>query len=179
MSQLTNSLTILLNGGPGSGDWGHSGRPGKVGGSGKGHGSLSKVERATKEAKSLKSKIDKANEIEDKMFDRLTDLEKRAKEAVKYDWKTVKEEAVKQADEVTRKAFSDIKEICDSLEFEGSRAYIKYVLRTVILARSRFGGDSLGNDGLRKIREWQDYLDTKGADTPNEVYEEYYRGKLW
>ena len=39
MSQLINNMNLILNGGKGSGNFGHSGRPGKVGGSGSGHGS--------------------------------------------------------------------------------------------------------------------------------------------
>lgn len=51
------SLSSFLNGGKGSGNWGHSGRPGQVGGSGKGAGldpmtsaRLSKLYRARSEA---------------------------------------------------------------------------------------------------------------------------------
>lgn len=49
--ELKNKIQILsefLNGGKGSGNWGHTGRPGKVGGSGKG-GSISPKESTDKE----------------------------------------------------------------------------------------------------------------------------------
>lgn len=42
MSNILNSLTLAINGGKGSGNFGHSGRPGLVGGAGKGSGSSSK-----------------------------------------------------------------------------------------------------------------------------------------
>lgn len=37
----------ILNGGKGSGYWHHKGRPGKIGGSGKGTGGISKIDEAT------------------------------------------------------------------------------------------------------------------------------------
>lgn len=37
-SMNLSEITIQIDGGPGSGNWGHSGRPGKIGGSGKGGG---------------------------------------------------------------------------------------------------------------------------------------------
>lgn len=54
------SIVIKLDGGPGSGDWGHSGRPGKIGGSGGGGGKKnrrgSKEEGFTSAAKEKKKK---------------------------------------------------------------------------------------------------------------------------
>ena len=56
MSQLINNMNLILNGGKGSGNFGHSGRPGMVGGSGDGHGS-SKTS-TSKSRTSSKSKKD-------------------------------------------------------------------------------------------------------------------------
>lgn len=48
MSNILNSLSLAINGGKGSGNFGHAGRPGMIGGSGDGVGGSSKESKSAK-----------------------------------------------------------------------------------------------------------------------------------
>lgn len=58
------ALEKILNGGKGSGNWGHLGRPGQLGGSGKGDGSLADVHKKLDETG--RKLADKIREVDDK-----------------------------------------------------------------------------------------------------------------
>lgn len=57
LKEQVNNLEVLLNGGKGSGNFGHSGRPGKIGGSGKGIGSSYYSSKSDEELASIKKDL--------------------------------------------------------------------------------------------------------------------------
>ena len=69
--------TSLVNGGPGSGNFGHAGRPGEVGGSGDGQGGQSKGKAYTRYGVSFVGQGDKSQEL---LFDTNEDRERWIKE---------------------------------------------------------------------------------------------------
>lgn len=84
MSNLLNSLNLIVNGGPGSGDFGHYGRPGEVGGSAPSGsaGRSSKSEKSEGEESKSKSPSKKGMSYDD--YSSLPDIHREAKAATDF-----------------------------------------------------------------------------------------------
>lgn len=88
LREKMETLEKALNGGKGSGNFGHSGRPGEIGGSGKGIGGSSKGSMESLQKEFSEKKLgEKASTIKEqkKKVDQLRDMLKKVKESTTGD----------------------------------------------------------------------------------------------
>lgn len=100
-AQGVREIALAINGGPGSGNWGHSGRPGLVGGSGKGSGGISRAGISSYE-RYRKAKMDQLRkDIESRLKPKKTPEEEKA--AVLSEFRSISNSSSLNKDEWTKK----------------------------------------------------------------------------